>query len=716
MPPPPPRACFGRDELIKKIVGLAESLNPIALIGPGGIGKTSVALAVLHNDHIRDRFGHNRRFIRCDQFSASRTNFLSRLSKAIGAGVENPEDLTPLRPFLSSQKIFIILDNAESILDPQGTDGQEIYRVVKELSQLDSVSLCITSRITTVPPDCKRLDVPTLSMDAAHSTFYRIYDNNEESGRVGDILRQLDFHPLSVTLLATVARQNEWGNNRLVREWERYQTGILKTEHNESLAVAIELSLASPMFQLLGPDARGLLGVVAFFPQGVDENNLEWLFPTTFNINTIFDKFCILSLTYRSNGFITMLAPLRDYLCPKDPKASALLCTTKDLYATRLSVSAGPNRPGFDDARWITSEDLNVEHLLNVFASVDPNSEDIWAGCMDFVGHLNWHKPRQTVLGPKIKQLPDGHRWKPKGLFMLAGLSDSVGNNAEGKQLLIQALQLWRERGDSDYWVGCTLERLADANRWLGLHEEGIQQAREALEIFERVGDTAGQADCLSCLARLFLKDGRLDEAEEVTISSINLLGKGQEFQLCESHRILGNLFSSKGESEKAIHNYDMALGIADQFNWHDQLFWIHYALGRLFLAEDKFDDAEAHIKQAKQHTLNDEYFLGRAMEGQAKIWYKQGRLEDAASEALSAIEIYGKLGAANDTEDCRALLQNIERSMEEPSITSKSDSNGELLKVDPPPVLVNIFLARGASSSTSEDAHSDASHEHPIP
>ena len=661
-PPPPPRACFGREELIQSIVGLAENLDPIALTGAGGIGKSSIALTVLHHDRIKERFRENRRFFRCDQFPPSQVNFLSRLSKAVGAGVENPEDLTPLRPFLSSKKMLVVLDNAESILDPQGVDGPGIYGVVKELCQFSNICIVITSRITTIPPDCKRLDVPTLSIDAARSTFHRICDKNTRSDLIDGILEQLDFHPLSVTLLATVAHQNNWNNDRLAKEWEKRRTGVLQTKHNESLAATIELSLASPTFEKLGPDARELLAIVAFFPQGVDENNLDWLFPTISNRTTIFDEFHSLSLTYRSNGFITMLVPLRDYLCPDDPLSSPFLCATKEHYFTRLSVIIDPDGPGFRETQWITLEDANVEHLLNVLTSIDTNSDRVWRACEGFLTHLYWHKPRQTVLGTKIEGLPDDHPSRPGCLFKLAWLFESTGNHTERKRLLEHTLKLERERGN-DGQVALILSNLSDANRELGFFNEGIGQAREALGIYERIGNVEKQGYCLTGLAWLLRDDIQLDAAEGSASRAIKILPeKGEEHRVCESHRALGAIYHFKGEKEKAINCFETALTIASPFGWSVELFWIHHGLAELFRDQDDFDNAHLHVEQAKTYTVDDRYLLGRAILVQAQIYYRQHRLEDSAFEALGALEIFKGLGAQKYAEECKDLLQDIER------------------------------------------------------
>jgi len=487
-----------------------------------------------------------------------------------------------------------------------------------------ATSVFASTRISTVPPGCEALDIPTLSVEAARDTFYGIYKHGERFDPVDNILRQLDFHPLSITLLATVARRNKWGIRRLTREWERQRTGVLQTKHSKSLAATIERSLTSPMFQGLGPDARALLGVIAFLPQGVDENNLDWLFPTISNGTNILDKFCILSLTYRNNGFVTMLAPLRDYLSPKDPKSSPLLCTTKECYFARMSVDPNPNEPDFGETRWITSEDLNVEHLLDTFTSIDTNQDNVWKVCANFMKHIYWHKPRLIVLRPRIEGLPDDHCSKPECLFELSRLFERVGNVTERKRVLTHTLKLERGRGN-DLQVTRILRHLSDTCRIMGLHEEGIQFAEEALEVLERLGDTVAQAKGLNSLAWLLLQDEQLDAAEEAVSRAISLIPEeGHQTLVYGSHLILGNIYHSKGEREKVISHFEAALGIASLFDWHDPLFWVHYNLAQLFLDEARFDDALAHVEQAKSHAVNGACYLGRAMELQAEVWYKQ--------------------------------------------------------------------------------------------
>ena len=681
-PPPPPRILFGRDKLIEKIVAFAERLTPIALIGSGGIGKTSTALVVLHDDRVKRQFGDDRRFIRCDKFPPSLPHFLRHLSKSIGAGIEHPEDLTSLRPFLSSKDMIIILDNAESILDPHGTSAQEIYAAVEELGHLSNICLCLTSRISTFPPEFEWLDIPTLSKEAACDTFYRIYKHGQRSDLINQILKQLDFHALSITLLATVAHHNKWDTNRLAREWNKRRTDVLRTDHNKSLAATIELSLSSSLFRELGPDARDLLGIVAFLPQGVDENNIEWLFPTISDRENVFDKFCVLSLVYRNDGFVTMLAPPRDYPSPKDPGLALLLCSTKDRYFGRLTVDVEPDNPRFKEARWIVSEDVNVEHLLDVFTPIDGTGSNAWGACSHFMEHLYWHKPRPVTLGPRIEGLADDHPSKLECLFRLSQLFETLGNHVERERLLTHTLELSREQGGNHY-LAKTLMELSGVHSRTGLYTEGIQEAKEASEIFVRLSDTVGQARCLIQLTWLFYHNKQLDAAEEAALRAINLLsGTDQQFDVSQCHRILGAVYDSKGEPEKALHHFETALEIASSYDWLSQMFWTRHSLAVLFRNQGKLDDATAHVEHAKSHAVDNShiYKLASAMKLQAEIWRGRRRFEEAKSEALGAVDGFEKLGATHDAEKTRMLLQEIDRDARANGLNDELDDDGERL------------------------------------
>ena len=127
-------------------------------------------------------------------------------------------------------------------------------------------------------------------------------------------------------------------------------------------------------------------------------------------------------------------------------------------------------------------------------------------------------------------------------------------------------MKLERERGD-DRGAVQELRCLSDTNKDIGAHGEGIQQAREALEIYGRLGDTVAQAGCLLDLAWLLHSDEQLDAAEEATSCATSLIPKeGSEPPVFQSHHILGKVYHSKGELEEATYHYETALGIK---RWH---------------------------------------------------------------------------------------------------------------------------------------------------
>lgn len=118
----------------------------------------------------------------------------------------------------------------------------------------------------------------------------------------------------------------------------------------------------------------------------------------------------------------------------------------------------------------------------------------------------------------------------------------------------------------------------------IGLHEDGIRQAREALKIYRQLSDIPGQAHSWQRLAWGLHDDGQLDAADEAASQAINLLtDKDDQLPVCECHCVLSNINCSKGETGEAIQHFETTPGIASSFGWHYELFWDRHTLSELF-------------------------------------------------------------------------------------------------------------------------------------
>jgi tetratricopeptide (TPR) repeat protein len=280
-----PEIFHGRDDLVLEIARLLvkKQTAHVCLLGPGGMGKTSVALAVVALPLIKEHFpGGNCVWVPCIE-ALSAPLLLEMLYVQLQVPGEKQVTLEKIIGHLSAsnQPNLILLDNFETPWNAPGTGTQkQIEDILRQLAELSHIAIFITMR-GTIPPcdnaiEWQSMDIAPTGKEAS----LRIYHDNNPSSKDSDadidrLLTVLGYMPFAVTLMAKLAREGKSTAKELLDAWVESGPDILSDKPEDSMNRSISLSVESDLVKR-NPNAVTLLAILSLLPAGTTKQNLHW--------------------------------------------------------------------------------------------------------------------------------------------------------------------------------------------------------------------------------------------------------------------------------------------------------------------------------------------------------------------------------------------------------------------------------------------------------
>ncbi|KAF8205258.1 hypothetical protein K438DRAFT_2096408 [Mycena galopus ATCC 62051] len=315
MLPSKPKIFHGRENELNHILEFLSQPSPrIAILGGGGMGKTSLARAVLHHPDTYYKFEY-RFFV-----SAESATTIVELTTLIGlhVGLDPEKDLTkPLVQYFSRKKpCLLILDNLETLWEPIQSRAK-IEEFLSLLTGLEHLALIITMRGAERPAKVQwthpfLVPLQPLSNDAARQIFIEITDNSNTIEEMDQILGFTDNMPLAVDLIAHLVDYEGFSN--VLSRWKTEKTSLLSVgfDRQSSLDASISLSLSSPRMM---PESKELLSLLSVLPNGLSEVELVQGNLGIPNILSCKATLHATALAYQdSKRRLVLLVPIREYL------------------------------------------------------------------------------------------------------------------------------------------------------------------------------------------------------------------------------------------------------------------------------------------------------------------------------------------------------------------------------------------------------------------
>lgn len=657
-PPVPTTPLVGREPELAEAERLIreEGVRLLTLVGPGGSGKTRLALELAHR--LERTFRDGLAWVPLDSVR-SPDLVPSEIGRAFGVGESGEAPLVArLASALRERKILLVLDNFEQVVDAAD-------RVAKLLRSTRELQVLVTSRAPLrirgerelplaplPPPDPSRPAAEIMASAAVRLFEARARDVNPRfevtetnAAHVAAICKRLDGLPLALELAAARSKLLP-PNAMLARLEERMPllgpSGRDHPTHQRTLRDTIAWS-----HDLLRPDERVVFRRLGVFAGGSDLEAIQEVAGADLEadvldlLQALVDQSLAVP-TYRAGTEprFTMLELIRDYALDalEASEESTRIRQRHAEYFTGLARTAEPELVGPGQTEWLDRLEREHDNLRSALDWLERQNAEaalelallLWR-FWETRGHLTEGRRRLDRLLAAIPEAED-HKLRLRALYASGVFADAQGDYTAARhhfgatlamyraagdewgvanalnnigvvalrqedyetaqRLYSESASLWRKLGN-DAAVTLSLNNLGNAARILGEYGAARESLEESLAMQREAGDANGCALTLGLLAEVARDQGARDEAVRLYGQSLALFREtGNRLQIGRSLLELGQIQSEKGHRNDARDRYVEAL---EEFSELGSPRALAETLERLAtLAGDEGDDTES--------------------------------------------------------------------------------------------------------------------------
>ncbi len=622
--PTPVEPLIGRDELVQRVL---KSLAPpsssrwVTLIGPGGIGKTRLAVEVVQHLRASDT---RIAFVTLDEVAEP-----SEWARAVAAQLraEPPMEADPahyLASILGQSPTLLVLDNLETVLPLAAP------RLAAMMAEVPSLRVLATS-VTPIRLAGESLvavgtlDPATDGVSVLREVWRSVRPNASQEGfddELRTIAERLDGYPLALRLAG--ARLRLLAPKELLGQLESAVSGgsAQLPERHRSL----ESALASS-YESLDEEQRRVLAAIACLPGGVGMNLAGTLFadkPYLDLIESLLDASLIVLDDNQVPVLLRTLAPIRRHVQSRwsDEERSAQEAQVARAFLNWLER--------FDVAPWTA---VSRETL---------NQLDVEADNIRFVWDWAWEN-------------------EPRSAYRLAPLIVRYDSARGRAMLLLDKLMPLRERWSNESPSICAHMELTLAFLLFACHREEL--SLEPLQAAERLAKELGDAAMRTRVALgMAMYAFRRDfwKAEELGLEALDWATRvGDAYCIARAHRTLGSVANHSVLHEKAIKHVSIAYqgltecGVEVEAATAGAFLAGHlWVVGRVEEATEILERAKAALDPAR-----DVLAWANLVEIEGKLAFHEGRPAEAEPYFRETLRIWKSVGCPYQEGDQNHML-----------------------------------------------------------